>query len=424
MIDIELVRKHPEALEEAAEKRGEKIEIGEIRKLDVDRREVITKIDELRAYRNEVSRQLGNSKEKSQNLIQSMRDVGTQIKEMENQEKGLSSKLQEFLMNIPNIPESTCPVGADENANTVLETVADLPTFDFEPKAHWDIGEQLGIVDLRGGVKLSQTRFYVLKGRGAKLQRALIAWMLDVHIDKHGYEELYLPYLVNRDTVTGSGHLPHFEDNMYHDEEDDLYMVPTAEAPITGLMRDEIINESDLPFKFVAHTPCWRREKFSAGRDTRGIKRVHQFDKVEMYKFVKPEHSQEELENLLNDAVEICTELGIPHRIIELCTGDLGFSASKSYDVEMWGAGTSEWLEVSSCSNCTDFQSRRSAIRYRPTSGGRPQFVHTLNVSGLAVPRVMIAIMEHYQQEDGSILVPEVLRRYTGFDTLTADEDA
>lgn len=421
MIDIELVRKHPEALEEAAEKRGEKIEIGEIRKLDVDRREVITKIDELRANRNEVSRQLGNSKEKSQNLIQSMRDVGTQIKEMENQEKGLSSKLQEFLMNIPNIPESTCPVGADENANTVLETVADLPTFDFEPKAHWDIGEQLGIVDLRGGVKLSQTRFYVLKGQGAKLQRALIAWMLDVHIDKHGYEELYLPYLVNRDTVTGSGHLPHFEDNMYHDEEDDLYMVPTAEAPITGLMRDEIINESDLPFKFVAHTPCWRREKFSAGRDTRGIKRVHQFDKVEMYKFVKPEHSQEELENLLNDAVEICTELGIPHRIIELCTGDLGFSASKSYDVEMWGAGTSEWLEVSSCSNCTDFQSRRSAIRYRPTSGGRPQFVHTLNGSGLAVPRVMIAILEHYQQEDGSVLVPEVLRRYTGFDTLTAD---
>ena len=421
MIDIELVRKHPEVLNEAADKRGEKIEIEKIRKLDVDRRAIITKIDELRAHRNEVSRNLGNSKEKSKDLIQSMRNVGTEIKEMESREKDVSDKLQDFLMNFPNIPEATCPVGADENANTVREIIGDLPSFEFAPKAHWDIGEHLGIVDLKGGVKLSQTRFYVLKGQGAKLQRALISWMLDVHIDKHGYDELYLPYLVNRDTVTGSGHLPHFGDNMYHDEEDDLFMVPTAEAPITGLLRDEIIPESDLPFKFVAHTPCWRREKFSAGRDTRGIKRVHQFDKVEMYKFVKPEDSQEELENLLKDAAEICTLLEIPHRIIELCTGDLGFSASKSYDVEMWGAGTKEWLEVSSCSNCTDFQSRRSAIRYRPTSGGRPQFVHTLNGSGLAVPRVMIAILEQYQQEDGSVVVPKILRPYTGFDTLTAD---
>jgi len=421
VIDIELVRKHPEVLKEAAQKRGEKTKVDEIRKLDVTRRGIITKIDELRAHRNEVSRQLGNSKEKSTDLIQSMRDVGTQIKELENEEKAASQKLQEFLLNIPNVPDETCPVGPDESANTVRETIVELPSFAFQPKAHWDIGENLGIVDLKGGVKLSQTRFYVLKGQGAKLQRALISWMLDVHIDKHGYEELYLPYLVNRETVTGSGHLPHFEENMYHDDEDDLFMVPTAEAPITGLLRNEIIAESDLPFKFVAHTPCWRREKFSAGRDTRGIKRVHQFDKVEMYKFVKPEDSRDELENLLSDAIEICIQLEIPHRIIELCTGDLGFSASKSYDLEMWGAGTSEWLEVSSCSNCTDFQSRRSAIRFRPASGGRPQFVHTLNGSGLAVPRVMIAILEHYQQEDGSVLVPEVLKPYTGFDILTTD---
>ena len=421
MIDIELVRKHPEVLKEAAQKRGEKTKVDEIRKLDVTRRGIITKIDELRAHRNEVSRQLGDSKEKSTDLIQSMRDVGTQIKELENEEKAASQKLQEFLLNIPNVPDETCPVGPDESANTVRETIVELPSFAFQPKAHWDIGENLGIVDLKGGVKLSQTRFYVLKGQGAKLQRALISWMLDVHIDKHGYEELYLPYLVNRETVTGSGHLPHFEENMYHDDEDDLFMVPTAEAPITGLLRNEIIAESDLPFKFVAHTPCWRREKFSAGRDTRGIKRVHQFDKVVMYKFVKPEDSRDELENLLSDAIEICIQLEIPHRIIELCTGDLGFSASKSYDLEMWGAGTSEWLEVSSCSNCTDFQSRRSAIRFRPASGGRPQFVHTLNGSGLAVPRVMIAILEHYQQEDGSVLVPEVLKPYTGFDILTTD---
>ena len=421
MIDIELVRKHPEVLKEAAQKRGEKTKVDEVRKLDVTRRGIITKIDELRAHRNEVSRQLGNSKEKSTDLIQSMRDVGTQIKELENEEKDASQKLQEFLLNIPNVPEETCPVGPDESANTVRETFMELPSFDFQPKAHWDIGENLGIVDLKGGVKLSQTRFYVLRGQGAKLQRALISWMLDVHVDKHGYEELYLPYLVNRETVTGSGHLPHFEENMYHDDEDDLFMVPTAEAPITGLLRNEIIAESDLPYKFVAHTPCWRREKFSAGRDTRGIKRVHQFDKVEMYKFVKPEDSRDELENLLSDAIEICIQLEIPHRIIELCTGDLGFSASKSYDLEMWGAGTSEWLEVSSCSNCTDFQSRRSAIRFRPASGGRPQLVHTLNGSGLAVPRVMIAILEHYQQEDGSVLVPEVLKPYTGFDILTTN---
>jgi seryl-tRNA synthetase len=227
--------------------------------------------------------------------------------------------------------------------------------------------------------------------------------------------------MVNRATVTGSSHLPHFEENMYHDEEDDLFMVPTAEAPVTGMFRDEIIDGSKLPLKFVSHTPCWRREKFSAGRDTRGIKRVHQFDKVEMYKFVEPHTSHEELESLVRDAEEVCAQLGIPHRVLELCTGDLGFAASKSYDVEMWGSGTGEWLEVSSCSNCTDFQSRRSAIRYRPSEGGRPRFVHTLNGSGLAVPRVMIAILEHYQQEDGSVIVPDVLKPFTGFDRISKD---
>jgi len=243
--------------------------------------------------------------------------------------------------------------------------------------------------------------------------------MLDLHVKNHNYDELYLPFMVNRETVKGSSHLPHFEENMYHDEEDDLFMVPTAEAPITGLFRGEIIEESDLPLRYVSHTPCWRREKFSAGRDTRGIKRVHQFDKVEMYKFVKPESSDEELEKLVKDAERVCEILKIPHRVLELCTGDLGFAASKSYDVEMWASGTSEWLEVSSCSNCTDFQSRRSAIRYRPESGGRPRLVHTLNGSGLAVPRVLIAILENYQQEDGSVTVPEVLRSLTGFDKIS-----
>jgi seryl-tRNA synthetase len=340
---------------------------------------------------------------------------------LEKKEKDIAEQLQNILMNIPNIPGDTTPLGADEGENVVVRTIGDKPEFDFDPKPHWDIGEELGIIDFQRGVKVSQTRFYLLHNKGAMLQRAIISWMLGLHISQHGYSELYLPYMVNRATVTGSSHLPHFEENMYHDEEDDLFMVPTAEAPVTGMFRDEIIDGSKLPLKFVSHTPCWRREKFSAGRDTRGIKRVHQFDKVEMYKFVEPHTSHEELESLVRDAEEVCAQLGIPHRVLELCTGDLGFAASKSYDVEMWGSGTSEWLEVSSCSNCTDFQSRRSAIRYRPSEGGRPRFVHTLNGSGLAVPRVMIAILEHYQQEDGSVIVPDVLKPFTGFDRISKD---
>ena len=250
------------------------------------------------------------------------------------------------------------------------------------------------------------------------MQRALVAWMLDFHTQKHGYEEIYLPYLVNRDSVIASGHLPHFEENMYHDQEDDLFMVPTAEAPITSLFRGEILDGEKLPLYYVAHTPCWRREKFSAGRDTRGIKRVHQFDKVEMYKFVEPKDSYRELEDLVSQAGEVCEQLGIPHRVLEICTGDLGFAASKSYDVEMWSDGTREWLEVSSSSNCTDFQARRSAIRYRMQGDG-PKLIHTLNGSGLAIPRVLISILEYYQESDGSVEVPEVLRPYLNFDRIT-----
>ena len=299
-----------------------------------------------------------------------------------------------------------------------LRTIGEKPKFDFEVKPHWQIGEDLGIIDIQSGVKLAQSRFYVLRGKGAALQRALIQWMLNLHTLENGYSELYLPYMVNRETVTGSSHLPHFEENMYHDSEDDLFMVPTAEAPVTGMFRQEIIDYAELPMRFVSHTPCWRREKFSAGRDTRGIKRVHQFDKVEMYKFVEPDVSYDELELLVRDAEDVCEKLGIPHRVLELCSGDLGFAASKSYDVEMWGPGTEEWLEVSSCSNCTDFQSRRASIRYRPVKGGRPRFLHTLNGSGLAIPRVLIAIMENFQRADGSVLIPEVLRSYTGFDVI------
>ena len=421
MIDIDLIREKPEVVEESAQKRGQVFQVAEASELDSRRRRTISEIDSLRARRNEVSRELGKKSEKPQELIKDMREVGAQISKLEKKEKDIAEQLQNILMDIPNIPGDTTPFGADEGENVIVRTVGNKPEFDFDPKPHWDIGEDLGIIDFQRGVKVSQTRFYLLRNKGAMLQRAIISWMLDLHISQHGYSELYLPYMVNRATVTGSSHLPHFEENMYHDEEDDLFMVPTAEAPVTGMFRDEIIDGSELPLKFVSHTPCWRREKFSAGRDTRGIKRVHQFDKVEMYKFVEPHTSYEELETLVKDAEEVCAQLEIPHRVLELCTGDLGFAASKSYDVEMWGSGTSEWLEVSSCSNCTDFQSRRSAIRYRPSEGGRPRFVHTLNGSGLAVPRVMIAILEHYQQEDGSVIVPDVLKPFAGFDRISKD---
>ena len=420
MIDIDLIRERPDVLRDSGEKRGQEFRIDEAIDLDRRRRSAITEIDNLRAKRNDVSRELGKTRDKPKELIEEMRVVGSRIKILENDEKRLAENLDSILLDIPNVPSDTSPVGQDESKNIVVRTIGEVSSFSFKPKPHWEIGEDLGIIDFQRGVKLSQSRFYVLKGKGATLQRAVISWMLDLHVNNHNYDELYLPFMVNRETVKGSSHLPHFEENMYHDEEDDLFMVPTAEAPITGLFRGEIIEESDLPLRYVSHTPCWRREKFSAGRDTRGIKRVHQFDKVEMYKFVKPESSDEELEKLVKDAERVCEILKIPHRVLELCTGDLGFAASKSYDVEMWASGTSEWLEVSSCSNCTDFQSRRSAIRYRPESGGRPRLVHTLNGSGLAVPRVLIAILENYQQEDGSVTVPEVLRPLTGFDKISA----
>ena len=418
MIDVELLRGNQQIIKNAAHRRNQDIPIEKPRELDLERRNIIVELDNLRAQRNETSKIIGSSKEKSPDLIADMKNVGIRIKELEIKLKDLEGELKDILLNIPNIPADSAPDGKDENDNVEIRVVGEKPDFKFVPKPHWELGENLGIIDLEKGVKLAHTRFYVLKGKGATLQRSIIAWMLNFHTNNHEYEELYLPYLVNRETVTASSHLPHFEENMYHDKEDDLFMVPTAEAPVTGLFRDEILDENELPMRFVSHTPCWRREKFSAGRDTRGIKRVHQFDKVEMYKFVKPETSFDELESLVKDAEEICIALGIPHRVLELCTGDLGFAAAKSYDVEMWSAATQEWLEVSSCSNCTDFQSRRAAIRYKNSEGGKPRFLHTLNGSGLAIPRVMIAIMENYQQEDGSIVVPEVLRPYTGFDVI------
>ena len=304
--------------------------------------------------------------------------------------------------------------GEDETGNVVVKTIGELPTFDFDAKPHWEIGENLGILDFERGVKISGSRFYVLKGRGARLQRALISWMVDFHQDRNGYTEVYPPFVVKREALVGSAQLPKFADNVYHDEQDDLWLVPTAEVPLTNLHRDEILDASDLPLNYVAYTPCFRREKMSAGKDTRGIKRGHQFDKVEMYKFVAPEDSAEALESMLSDAERVADALGLPYRVLQLCTGDLGFHSAKSYDLEVWAPGCGEWLEVSSCSNCLDFQARRANIRYRPSEGARPRYVHTLNGSGLGLPRVLISVLETYQQADGSVRIPEVLQAVYG----------
>ena len=418
MINIDLIRNSPELVRDAMRRRGADVPLDRIVEFDARRRTILVEEEELRARRNEVSRALGQTKERPPELLEEMRGVGAKIKALEGERKGVEEETNSLLLTLPNLVSDDVPVAEDESGNTIVRTVGELPSYAFDPLPHWELGERLGIIDLQRGAKISGSRFYVLKGKGSRLQRALIWWMLDLHTREHGYEEVYLPDLVSRESVVASSHLPHFAENMYHDEEDDLWLVPTAEAPITSLHRDEILGPDSLPINYVAHTPCFRREKTSAGRDTRGIKRVHQFEKVEMYKLVEPEKSDAELEKLVSDAEEVPRRLGIPHRVLQLCTGDLGFAAVKSYDIEMWAPGSGEWLEVSSCSNCADFQARRASIRYRPEAGARPRFVHTLNGSGLALPRTLIAILENFQQADGSVLVPEVLRPYTGFDRI------
>jgi seryl-tRNA synthetase len=310
------------------------------------------------------------------------------------------------------MPHESVPEGKDAEDNIVVRSWGTPRQFEFEPAAHWDIGERLDIIDFVRGVKLSGSRFYLLKGLGARLQRALIAFMLDLHTKEHGYREIYPPFMLRKECMVGSGNLPKFADNLYHDAEEDFWFVPTAEVPLTNLHRDEILDGSELPLYYVAYTPCFRREKMAAGKDTRGIKRGHQFDKVELYKYVRPDDSDAELLTLLDDAEEVLQKLGLPYRVVQLCTGDLGFASCKTFDIEAWAPGCGEWLEVSSCSNCGDFQARRANVRFRAEVGSRPQFVHTLNGSGLALPRVLIAVLENCQQADGTVLLPEILNRY------------
>ena len=343
--------------------------------------------------------------------------VDVAAKEASDAETALHQRLQY----LPNLPHESVPDGASEDDNVVTRTWGDIKDLDFEPQAHWDLGPALGIIDFERGARIAGSRFYALMGAGAKLQRALIQWMLDVHTGEHGYREVYPPFVTTEETLYASGQLPKFRENVYRDEDDDVWLVPTAEVPLTSMHRGEILEPGTLPIKYVAYTPSFRRERMSAGRDIRGIKRGHQFDKVEIYKFTEPDDSLEELEGLLADAESILRRLELPYRIVELCAGDLGQSAAKTYDIEVWAPGCGEWLEVSSCSTTGDYQARRANIRYRPEPGARPQFVHTLNGSGLALPRVMIAIMETYQRADGTIEVPEALRPYTGFTEITRE---
>ena len=408
MLDLKFIRENIDLVREAIAKRQDTTPLDEIRELDSERRKKIIELEDLRHERKEVSR------EKKKEAAEEGRDLRVMIRGLEEEVRSLDKQLKELLLQVPNIPHPSAPIGKDENDNVVVRSWGEPKSFDFTPAPHWKLGESLGIIDFERGVKLSGSRFYVLKGLGSRLQRALINFMLDLHTTEHGYNEVYPPFMVKRECMVGSGNLPKFADNLYHDEEDDLWFVPTAEVPITNLHRDEIILPGILPLYYVAYTACFRREKMAAGKDTRGIKRGHQFDKVELYKFTEPAASDEALEKMVNDAEKVGQKLEIPYQVKELCTADLGFASSKSYDIEMWAPGCEEWLEVSSCSSCSDFQARRANIRYRPAPDAKPQFVHTLNGSGLALPRVVIAIMENYQQADGTILIPEVLQKYMG----------
>ncbi len=416
MFDINLLRENPDLVRQALRSRQDNpAVVDQVLACDTRRRALIQEVETLKAERNNVSREIGRMKspEERQAKIEQMRLVGDKIDALDKELEAIQTEQDGLIAAIPNLPLEDTPYGVDDSQNIVLRVNGSIPEFNFTPLPHWELGQKLGIINFEQGVKITGSRFYVLSGAGARLQRALIAWMLDLHI-RQGYTEKYTPFMVREATLFASGQLPKFVDNLYHDHEEDLWMVPTAEVPLTGLHSDEILEENRLPLRYTAYTPCFRREKMSAGKDVRGIKRGHQFDKVEMYIFCKPEDSMTELEKMLADAEAVCSGLGLTYRIKRLCSGDLGFNARITYDVEVWAPGCDEWLEVSSVSNVGDFQARRAGIKYRPNEGGKVRLVHTLNGSGLGMPRTMIAVLENYQQSDGSIVVPDVLRPWMG----------
>jgi seryl-tRNA synthetase len=414
-LDLQLIRDHPEQVRASLARRGIEPPLQPILELDSRRRSLLTQAETLKAERNRVSKEIGRLKDAAerQARIEEMRKVGQQIEALDVQVRQADETLAAALSELPNLPDPSVPDGPDETGNLVVRTVGEPRRFDFEPRPHWDLGPALGILDFERGVKITGSRFYVLSGAGARLQRALISWMIELH-RQQGYLEKYTPFMVREQTLRAAAQLPKFRDNLYRDAEEDLWLVPTAEVPLTGLHLDEILEGESLPRRYVAYTPCFRREKMSAGRDVRGIKRGHQFDKVEMYIFCRPEESESELERMVGHAEATCAGLDLNYRVKALCTGDLGFAARRTYDVEVWAPGCGEWLEVSSVSNCGDFQARRANARFRREPGARPEVMHTLNGSGLALPRTLIAVLENYQQPDGSVAVPEALKPWLG----------
>lgn len=418
MLDVKILRNDYARVEEALKNRGKSLDlISGFPKLDEKRRELLQESEALKNRRNTVSAEVAQrkkNKENAEELILEMREVGDRIKQLDDEVRELEVKIDELTMNIPNIPSSSVPVGASEEENVEIRRWSEPRKFDFAPKAHWDVAGELGILDFEAGAKVTGSRFTFYKGLGARLERALISFMMDLHSNDHGYEEMLPPYIVNRDSLYGTGQLPKFEEDLFKLTESDYYLIPTAEVPVTNYHRDEILSTEDLPRKYVAYSSCFRSEAGAAGRDTRGLIRQHQFNKVEMIKIVHPETSYDELEQMTANAERVLQLLNLPYRVLALCTGDLGFTAAKTYDLEVWLPESGVYREISSCSNVEDFQARRANIRFRPEPKAKPEFVHTLNGSGLAVGRTVAAILENYQLEDGSVEIPEVLRPYMG----------
>ncbi len=421
MLDIKLIRENPDKINELLKRRNPELSINEVIAIDEERRKIQTKADELRAKRKSESQKIGLMKKNGENTDEIQEDVrvlGDEIKELEERQNALDFKQRDILLHIPNIPDETTPIGASDADNVEVYKWGEPRKFDFEYKAHWDLCEEKNLVDFERGVKLSQSRFTLYRGKGSRLERAIINFFLDYHTEQQGYEEILPPFMANSATMTGTGQLPKFAEDMYKCENEDLYLIPTAEVPVTNIYSGEILSEDDLPKYMTAYTPCFRREAGSAGKDTRGLIRVHQFNKVELVKLCTPETSKDEHEKLTEDAEKMLQLLELPYRREALSTGDIGFSANKCWDLEVWMPSYNAYKEISSCSNYGDYQARRANIRYKEKATGKTRFVHTINGSGLAVGRTFAAIVENYQQADGTIIIPEVLRKYTGFDKI------
>lgn len=422
MLDIKILRQNPDLIKDALKKRNNDLDIEPAIKLDIERRALLTDVEQKKAKQNEISKQIPQMKKAGEDtaaIFAEMKELSNEIKTDDEKVREIDEQLRDFMLRIPNIPNSEVPVGEDDSENVEIRKFSEPRKFDFEPKAHWDIGTDLDILDFERGTKIAGTRFTVYKGLGARLERAVIQFFLNTHTDESGYKEIFPPYMVNRASMTGTGQLPKFEEDAFKVVNNGFFLIPTAEVPVTNLHRDEILDGAELPIKYCAYSACFRAEAGSAGRDTRGLIRQHQFNKVELVKFVKPENSYDELEKLTNDAEKLLQKLGIPYRIVCLSTGDLGFSSAKTYDIEVWMPSYGRYVEISSCSNFEDYQARRANIRYKENPKDKAQFVHTLNGSGLAVGRTVAAILENFQNEDGTVTIPEALVPYMGTNKIS-----